>query len=79
MAEPACLKGTKLSKWVLFFTSLTSLHLLYSILNYISFEQEFQEGKYQVILLTTGVGGVGLTLTRADRVILVNPAWNPGI
>ncbi|CAE8687110.1 unnamed protein product [Polarella glacialis] len=29
------------------------------------------------MLLTTSVGGVGLNLTSADRVILVDPAWNP--
>lgn len=28
-------------------------------------------------LLTTGVGGVGLNLTGADRVVLIDPAWNP--
>ena len=29
------------------------------------------------MLLTTSVGGVGLNLTSADRVIMVDPAWNP--
>ena len=29
------------------------------------------------MLLTTAVGGVGLNLTAADRVVLVDPAWNP--
>eukprot|EP00996_Jenningsia_fusiforme_P001629 NODE_24_length_4384_cov_21.877278_g21_i0.p1 GENE.NODE_24_length_4384_cov_21.877278_g21_i0~~NODE_24_length_4384_cov_21.877278_g21_i0.p1 ORF type:complete len:1300 (-),score=249.74 NODE_24_length_4384_cov_21.877278_g21_i0:485-4309(-) len=28
-------------------------------------------------LLTTQVGGVGLTLTGADRVIILDPCWNP--
>ena len=32
-----------------------------------------------VMLLTVGVGGVGLTLTGADRVILFDPSWNPSI
>jgi hypothetical protein len=32
-----------------------------------------------VFLLTTGVGGLGLTLTEADRVIVVDPAWNPSV
>lgn len=32
-----------------------------------------------LFLLTTGVGGVGLTLTAADRVIIVDPAWNPQV
>lgn len=30
-----------------------------------------------VFLLTTQVGGVGLTLTGADRVIIYDPSWNP--
>lgn len=29
------------------------------------------------MLLTTQVGGVGLTLTGADRVIIFDPSWNP--
>ncbi|CAH2315626.1 DNA excision repair ERCC-6-like, partial [Pelobates cultripes] len=32
---------------------------------------------YSVLLLTTQVGGVGLTLTAADRVIIFDPSWNP--
>lgn len=39
---------------------------------------EFQEGNVApIFLLTSQVGGLGLTLTRADRVIVVDPAWNP--
>ncbi|XP_051901918.1 DNA excision repair protein ERCC-6-like isoform X4 [Pristis pectinata] len=30
-----------------------------------------------VFLLTTQVGGVGLTLTAADRVVIIDPSWNP--
>ena len=29
-------------------------------------------------LLTSQVGGLGLTLTAADRVVIYDPAWNPG-
>ncbi|OCT67216.1 DNA excision repair protein ERCC-6-like [Xenopus laevis] len=32
---------------------------------------------YSVLLLTTQVGGVGLTLTAADRVVIFDPSWNP--
>lgn len=32
-----------------------------------------------VMLLTTGVGGVGLTLTNADRVVIYDPNWNPAV
>lgn len=40
--------------------------------------QDFQEGiGAPIFLLTSQVGGLGLTLTKADRVIVVDPAWNP--
>ncbi|KAI8526631.1 hypothetical protein RHMOL_Rhmol12G0010800 [Rhododendron molle] len=39
---------------------------------------DFQEGiGAPIFLLTSQVGGLGLTLTKADRVIVVDPAWNP--
>ncbi|XP_076890707.1 protein CHROMATIN REMODELING 24-like [Bidens hawaiensis] len=39
---------------------------------------DFQEGgKAPIFLLTSKVGGLGLTLTKADRVIVIDPAWNP--
>ena len=42
--------------------------------------QEFQtRDDVPVFLLTTQVGGLGLTLTAADRVIIVDPAWNPSV
>ncbi|XP_060135423.1 DNA excision repair protein ERCC-6-like [Zootoca vivipara] len=38
----------------------------------------FQNDKgYSVFLLTTQVGGVGLTLTAASRVVIFDPSWNP--
>ncbi|XP_008069049.2 DNA excision repair protein ERCC-6-like [Carlito syrichta] len=38
----------------------------------------FQQDKnYSVFLLTTQVGGVGLTLTAATRVVIFDPSWNP--
>jgi len=39
------------------------------------FQRELE--RFQCMLLTTTTGGVGLNLTSADRVILVDPAWNP--
>ncbi|CAK8695580.1 unnamed protein product [Clavelina lepadiformis] len=36
-----------------------------------------QDDSYHVFLLTTQVGGVGLTLTAADRVVIYDPSWNP--
>ncbi|XP_076947396.1 protein CHROMATIN REMODELING 24-like [Bidens hawaiensis] len=39
---------------------------------------DFQEGVgAPIFLLTSQVGGLGLTLTKADRVIVADPAWNP--
>lgn len=40
-------------------------------------KQDFQAGAAPIFLLTSRVGGLGLTLTRADRVIIADPAWNP--
>ncbi|XP_025025693.1 DNA excision repair protein ERCC-6-like [Python bivittatus] len=40
--------------------------------------RDFQNDKsYSVFLLTTQVGGVGLTLTAATRVVIFDPSWNP--
>eukprot|EP00928_Gymnodinium_smaydae_P096301 TRINITY_DN8476_c3_g2_i3.p1 TRINITY_DN8476_c3_g2~~TRINITY_DN8476_c3_g2_i3.p1 ORF type:complete len:700 (+),score=216.55 TRINITY_DN8476_c3_g2_i3:181-2280(+) len=36
-----------------------------------------EQSKYKCMLLSTRVGGYGLNLTGADRVILLDPAWNP--
>ena len=32
-----------------------------------------------LVLSASQVGGLGLTLTAADRVIIVDPAWNPSV
>ena len=37
------------------------------------------DGSIPLFLLTTGVGGLGLNLTEADRVVIVDPAWNPSV
>ncbi|XP_063169834.1 DNA excision repair protein ERCC-6-like [Candoia aspera] len=36
-----------------------------------------KDGDYSVFLLTTQVGGTGLTLTAASRVVIFDPSWNP--
>jgi len=37
------------------------------------------DSRYFCICLSIQVGGTGLTITGADRVILVDPAWNPSM
>ncbi|MGH7289692.1 MAG: helicase-related protein, partial [Myxococcota bacterium] len=39
----------------------------------------FQRGEAQVILLTLGAGGVGITLTRSAHLIIVEGDWVPGV
>ncbi|KAH0479325.1 MAG: uncharacterized protein KVP18_003875 [Porospora cf. gigantea A] len=41
--------------------------------------QAFQSGENQACILTTRSGGVGLNLTAADRVIILDPDWNPAV
>ncbi|KAF6172846.1 hypothetical protein GIB67_035400 [Kingdonia uniflora] len=41
--------------------------------------EDFQEDGAPIFLLTSQVGGLGLTLTKADCVIVVDPAWNPSV
>jgi SNF2 family DNA or RNA helicase len=36
-----------------------------------------KSGKEAILLMTLKAGGVGLTLTAADYVFLVDPWWNP--
>ncbi|KAM0676638.1 TATA-binding protein-associated factor mot1 [Binucleata daphniae] len=39
--------------------------------------QEFNDGDYHIMFLTTQVGGLGLNLTGADTVIMYEHDWNP--
>jgi len=43
--------------------------------------EKFQQGqsRYFALCMSSRVGGVGLTITSADRVVLVDPAWNPAM
>lgn len=57
---------------------LLIFRVLFPVISRVLFFQDFQEGTEPTIfLLTSQVGGLGLTLTNADRVIVVDPAWNP--
>lgn len=40
---------------------------------------QFQEGKSQVFLISLKAGGVGLNLTAASYVFLMDPWWNPAV
>jgi SNF2 family DNA or RNA helicase len=41
--------------------------------------KDFKEGDAPVFLISLKAGGVGLTLTEADTVILYDPWWNPAV
>ena len=41
--------------------------------------EEFQTGNVPLFLISLKAGGVGLTLTAADTVILYDPWWNPAV
>ncbi|EFX01322.1 DNA repair and recombination protein rad5c [Grosmannia clavigera kw1407] len=38
-----------------------------------------QDADVRVLIMTTGTGGIGLNLTCANRIFLVEPQWNPGV
>jgi SNF2 family DNA or RNA helicase len=41
--------------------------------------EQFRSGQRQVFLISLKAGGVGLTLTEADYVFLLDPWWNPAV
>lgn len=41
--------------------------------------EEFQQGKFRIFLISLKAGGTGLTLTRADYVLHLDPWWNPAV
>ena len=44
-----------------------------------SLVKEFQQGKFRIFLISLKAGGTGLTLTRADYVLHLDPWWNPAV
>ena len=40
---------------------------------------EFKSGDAPVFLISLKAGGVGLTLTEADYVFVLDPWWNPAV
>jgi hypothetical protein len=85
MVQPRFLKGKELSRFIFMHSHSfccvvpwTQLYLWCCLRIMHLYLQDFQEGPgAQIFLLTTQVGGLGLTLTKAARVIVVDPAWNP--
>ena len=41
--------------------------------------EQFQSGEVPIFLISLQAGGVGLNLTAANHVILLDPWWNPAI
>ena len=41
--------------------------------------EQFQEGKTPVFLISLKAGGVGLNLTAASYVFIMDPWWNPAV
>ena len=39
----------------------------------------FSAGEQNVMLITVGAGGEGITITAADRIIITDPNWNPTV
>ena len=39
----------------------------------------FKESGSGVLLITVGAGGEGITITEADRIVLLDPNWNPTV
>ena len=39
----------------------------------------FHTSEADVLLITVGAGGEGITITEADRIILIDPNWNPTV
>lgn len=51
--------------------------ILYLGKSFSKFCSVLQDKSIFIFLLTTRVGGIGVNLTGADRVIIYDPDWNP--
>ena len=40
---------------------------------------DFQEGKIDILIMTIAAGGVGITLTRANKVVFLDRSWSPAV
>lgn len=41
--------------------------------------KDFNNGEAKILLLSTKAGGVGLNLVGANRLIIMEPDWNPSV
>ena len=48
-----------------------------SVRNRLDIIDQFNKPCYFALLLTTRVGGLGINLTAANKVVIIDPDWNP--
>lgn len=70
---------TQFLQWIAQTVKIPYLYLDGSTSNRHEVIDQFQEGKFPLFLCSLKAGGVGLNLTRADMVFLVDPWWNEAI